>query len=243
MYTSSISKALSLFLVMAFVLLGSLDASAQKKSSKQNKSPKNGEVSGDTKPQQAAPAQPTMLDGQAAEPQPVKTEIRDAATGRILYHEKILLQKESAFNALRPRFNAVKGDELINEMIRSMYQPDRGMQQMDCNLSVSKDFDKSQVPDDLSNAGRLISALLTPEVRGELNFCLSYLGYNYTDAQLYVFYILPYKNHILYFQQSGLKNRDLAWMMAIDFRQSVCAKNTSLVIKEVLLKPTQPRIN
>lgn len=243
MYTSSIPKAFSLLLVMAFVVVGSVDASAQKKSSKQSKTKPGTEVSGDAKPNQAAPAQPTMLDGHATESPSAKTENRDAATGRILYHEKIILQKEAAFNALRPRFNPVKGEELINEMIRSMYQPDKGTQPSTCDLSVSEGFDKSQVPADLSTAGRTIGKLLTPEVQSELNFCLSYLGYTYTDSELYLFYILPFKDHILYFQQSGLKARDLAWMMAIDFRQSVCEKNTALVIKESLLKPTQPRIN
>jgi len=40
-----------------------------------------------------------------------------------------------------------------------------------------------------------------------------------------------------------LSGRDLAWLVAIDLRQTVCQKQQTLIIKDVLLKPVQVRTN
>jgi len=181
------------------------------------------------------PVQPIMLE----DANPVKSEpARSTSTGKeqILFHSKALIEKEKQFHALRSTFSSVNGNGIIDDAIRSMYVPFKNDAIM-CDFSVNEDFDKSTVPADLSKSHAYLLEYFSQEELNELNFCLNYIGIQAVDQDFYLFYVLPYKNHIRFFKQNNLSGRDLAWFVAIDLRQTVCQKQQTLIIKDALLKP------
>jgi len=187
------------------------------------------------------PVQPIMLE----DANPVKSEpARSTSTGKeqILFHSKALIEKEKQFHALRSTFSSVNGNGIIDDAIRSMYVPFKNDAIM-CDFSVNEDFDKSTVPADLSKSHAYLLEYFSQEELNELNFCLNYIGIQAVDQDFYLFYVLPYKNHIRFFKQNNLSGRDLAWFVAIDLRQTVCQKQQTLIIKDALLKPIQVRTN
>jgi len=187
------------------------------------------------------PVQPIMLE----DANPVKSEpARSTSTGKeqILFHSKALIEKEKQFHALRSTFSSVNGDGIIDDAIRSMYVPYNN-DAINCDFSVNGDFDKSTVPADLSKSHAYLLEYFSQEELNEINFCLNYIGIQAVDQEIYVFYVLPYKNHIRFFKQNNLSGRDLAWLVAIDLRQTVCQKQQTLIVKDALLKPVQVRTN
>lgn len=187
------------------------------------------------------PVQPIMLE----DANPVKSEpARSTSTGKeqVLFHSKALIEKEKQFHALRSTFSSVNGNGIIDDAIRSMYVPFKNDAIM-CDFSVNEDFDKSTVPADLSKSHAYLLEYFSQEELNELNFCLNYIGIQAVDQDFFLFYVLPYKNHIRFFKQNNLSGRDLAWFVAIDLRQTVCQKQQTLIIKDALLKPVQVRTN
>jgi hypothetical protein len=176
---------------------------------------------------------------------PVKSEpARSTSTGKeqVLFHSKALIEKEKQFHALRSTFSSVNGNGIIDDAIRSMYVPFKNDAIM-CDFSVNEDFDKSTVPADLSKSHAYLLEYFSQEELNELNFCLNYIGIQAVDQDFFLFYVLPYKNHIRFFKQNNLSGRDLAWFVAIDLRQTVCQKQQTLIVKDALLKPVQVRTN
>jgi hypothetical protein len=187
------------------------------------------------------PVQPIMLE----DANPVKSEpARSTSTGKeqVLFHSKALIEKEKQFHALRSTFSSVNGNGIIDDAIRSMYVPFKNDAIM-CDFSVNEDFDKSTVPADLSKSHAYLLEYFSQEELNELNFCLNYIGIQAVDQDFFLFYVLPYKNHIRFFKQNNLSGRDLAWFVAIDLRQTVCQKQQTLIVKDALLKPVQVRTN
>ena len=187
------------------------------------------------------PVQPTFVE----DANPVQTQpARSTSTGKeqILFHSKALIEKEKQFHALRSTFSSVNGDGIIDDAIRSMYVPYNN-DAIICDFSVNEDFDKSTVPTDLSKCHAYLLEYFSQEELNDLNFCLNYLAIQAVDQDIFLFYVLPYKNHIRFFQQNNLTGRDLAWFVAIDMRQTICQKQETLIIKEALLKPIQVRPN
>ena len=183
------------------------------------------------------PVQPTFLE----ESNPVQAEpARSQNTGKdqILFHAKELIEKEKQFHALRKFLSPVNGDGIIDDAIRSMYVPYRN-DAIICDFSVNDDFDKSIVPSDLSKCHSYLLEYFSQNELNELSFCLGYLGIQAVDQDIFLFYVLPYKNHIRYLKQIQLSDRDLAWFVAIDLRLTICQKQATLEIKDQLLKPAK----
>lgn len=188
------------------------------------------------------PVQPIMLE----DANPVKSEpARSTSTGKeqILFHSKELIAKEKQFDALRSSLSRVNGDGIIDDAIRSMYVPFKKDPISVCDFTFTEDFDKSIIPTDLSKCNAYLLEYFNQDELNALNFCLNYLGIQAVDQEIYLFYVLPYKNHIRFFKQIQLSGRDLAWFVAIDLRQTICQKQETLLIKEELLKPIQVRPN
>lgn len=183
------------------------------------------------------PVQPTFLE----ESNPVQAEpARTQNTGKnqILFHAKELIEKEKQFHALRRFLSPVNGDGIIDDAIRSMYVPYKN-DAIICDFSLSDDFDKSIVPSDLSKCHSYLLEYFSQNELNELSFCLGYLGIQAVDQDIFLFYVLPYKNHIRYLKQNQLSDRDLAWFVAIDIRLTICQKQATLEIKDQLLKPAK----
>jgi hypothetical protein len=190
----------------------------------------------------AKPVQPTFLE----ESNPVQAEpAREQNTGKeqILFHAKELIAKEKQFDALRRFLSPVNGDGIIDDAIRSMYVPYRSEPISECDFTFTEGFDKSTIPTDLSKCNAYLLEYFSQDELNDLNFCLNYLGIQAVDQEIYLFYVLPYKNHIRFLKQNQLSGRDLAWLVAIDLRQTICQKQETLLIKEELLKPIQVRPN
>ena len=190
----------------------------------------------------AKPVQPTFME----ESNPVQAEpAREQNTGKelILFNAKELISKEKQFDAFRSFLSPVNGDVIIDDAIRSMYVPYRNEPISMCDFSFTDDFDKSTVPADLSKSHAYLLDYFSQDELNDLNFCLNYLGIQTVDQDLFLFYVLPYKNHIRFLKQNQLSGRDLAWFVAIDLRLTICQKQETLIIKEALLKPTQVRPN
>lgn len=187
------------------------------------------------------PVQPTFLE----ESNPVQAEAvrsQNTAKDQILFHAKELIEKEKQFHALRRFLSPVNGDGIIDDAIRSMYVPFKN-DAIICDFSANDDFDKSIVPSDLSKCHSYLLEYFSQNELNELSFCLGYLGIQAVDQDIFLFYVLPYKNHIRYLKQNQLRDRDLAWFVAIDIRLTVCQKQATLEIKDQLLKPTKTLTN
>jgi len=170
---------------------------------------------------------------------------RNSSQGKdqILFHAKTLIEKEKQFHTLRNRLSSVNGDGLVDDAIRSMYEPHKKEPIAVCDFTFTDEFDKSAVPADLSNCHSYLLEYFSQNELNELSFCLNYLGIQAVDQEVYLFYVLPYKNHIRYLKQIQLSDRDLAWFVAIDLRQTICQKQATLEIKDQLLKPNKVLTN
>ena len=190
----------------------------------------------------AQPVIPMLFESTPAsqtEPEPTNNVSKEL----ILFHSKELIEKEKQFHALRPFFSPVNGDGIIDDAIRSMYVPYRNEPISVCDFTFTEGFDKSTIPTDLSKCNAYLLEYFNQDELNDLNFCLNYLGIQAVDQEIYLYYVLPHKNHIRFFQQNHLSGRDLAWLVAIDLRQTICQTQETLVIKESLLKPIQVRPN
>ncbi len=184
------------------------------------------------------PVQPTFLE----ESNPVQAEpARTQNTGKnqILFHAKELIEKEKQFHTLRNKLSAVNGDGLVDDAIRSMYEPHKKEPIAVCDFTFTDEFDKANVPADLSKCHSYLLEYFSQNELNELSFCLNYLGIQAVDQDVFLFYVLPYKNHIRYLKQIQLSDRDLAWFVAIDLRLTICQKQATLEIKDQLLKPAK----
>jgi hypothetical protein len=187
-------------------------------------------------------SQPVLLEDNST---PQVESDRNSSQGKeqVLFHAKTLIEKEKQFHALRNRLVAVNGDALVDDAIRSMYVPYKTEPIAVCDFTFTDDFDKTTIPADLSNCHSYLLEYFSQNELNELSFCLNYLGIQAVDQEVYLFYVLPYKNHIRYLKQIQLSDRDLAWFVAIDLRQTVCQKQATLEIKDQLLKPNKSITN
>lgn len=187
-------------------------------------------------------SQPVLLEDNAA---PQVESDRNSSPGKdqVLFHAKTLIEKEKQFHALRNRLSSVNGDALVDDAIRSMYVPYKTEPIAECDFTFTEGFDKSNIPADLSKCHSYLLEYFSQNELNELSFCLGYLGIQAVDQEVYLFYVLPYKNHIRFFKQIDLSDRDLAWFVAIDLRQTICQKQPTLDIKEQLLKPNKSITN
>lgn len=184
------------------------------------------------------PVQPAFLEeSNPGESEPVGAQ--NTGKNQILFHAKELIEKEKQFHILRNRLSSVNGDGLVDDAIRSMYEPHKKEPVAVCDFTFTDEFDKSAVPADLSNCQSYLLEYFSQNELNELSFCLNYLGIQAVDQEVYLFYVLPYKNHIRYLKQSQLSDRDLAWFVAIDLRLTICQKQATLEIKDQLLKPAK----
>lgn len=187
-------------------------------------------------------SQPVLLEDNST---PQVESDRNSSTGKdqVLFHAKTLIEKEKQFHAIRNRLSSVNGDALVDDVIRSMYIPYKTEPIAVCDFTFTDEFDKSAVPADLSNCHSYLLEYFSQNELNELSFCLNYLGIQAVDQEVYLFYVLPYKNHIRYFKQIELSDRDLAWFVAIDLRQTICQNQPTLEIKDQLLKPNKSITN
>ena len=133
--------------------------------------------------------QPTLLE----DSNPVQAEpAREQNTGKeqILFHAKELIAKEKQFDALRSSLSRVNGDGIIDDAIRSMYDPYKKDPISVCDFTFTEDFDKSIIPTDLSKCNAYLLQYFNQDELNDLNFCLNYLGIQAVDQEIYLFYVL-----------------------------------------------------
>jgi len=159
----------------------------------------------------------------------------------ILFAAKNLAEVETSLNSTRPYFKDLKAEQLLDFAIKGIYQPAANPENTLCDMVVADGFDKSSLPDLSSDFRKELLKTFKQELINEVYYCLNYLGISATDADLYIYYVAPYKNELLSLLSSRLAGRELAWIIANDFQQCVCNRKPIIQLSKELEQKMQSR--
>lgn len=184
--------------------------------------------------------QPMLLNAPSSEAESAKTSGK-ASGEQVLFHSKILLEKEKLYNNTRSYLAKYKCSNLVDATIKGMYVP-ANTQVLLCDISMPESFDKSTLPENVNSYRAELLKYIPAEALSELGFCFSYLGLQINDADLFTFYVAPYKLHIGVLKGTGLSGRELAWLIANDFKQSICEGNPQIYISKDDVQSVEKRL-
>jgi len=175
-----------------------------------------------------------------------KEAVNKETQSMVLFPAKTLELVEANLNSVKPYFNRFKAEDLISMSIKGMYLPSANPQTTYCDMMVADGFDKNSLPDLNSDFNKELVKVMNPELINEVFYCLNYLGIAITSADFYIYYAAPYKAELAAIQQSNLQGRELAWVIANDFKQSVCLREPIMYIDKMTkqkFESKQPKIN
>lgn len=162
-------------------------------------------------------------------------------SGVMLFYAKNLPAVEASLNSARPYFLTLRATSLIDIAIKGMYQPAANLENTPCDMMVADGFDKTSLPDLDADFNKELLKFMKPELISEVFYCMAYLGIQASASDFYIFYAAPFKNELLALQTSKLQGRELAWLIANDFQQSVCNRNPIIHLSKEMQQKMQNR--
>lgn len=162
-----------------------------------------------------------------------KGAVNKETQSMVLFPAKSLELVEANLNNVKPYFNRFKAEDLISSSIKGMYLPSADPQTAVCDLMIADGFDKGSLPPLDTDFNKELIKVMNPELVNEVFYCLAYLGVSVTASDFYIYYAAPYKAELAAIQQSKLQGRELAWVIANDFKQSVCLREPIMYIDKM----------
>lgn len=163
--------------------------------------------------------------------------------GMVLFPAKTLELVELNYQNARPYFQRLKADDLMSHCIKGMYLPAADAAVNVCDLQVAENFDKNALPPLDTDFNKELMKFVQPDLLREVFFCLSYLGISATASDFYIYYAAPYKAEMAAIQNSKLQGRELAWVIANDFKQSACLRQPIIYLDKLAKQKLESKYN
>ena len=177
---------------------------------------------------------------------PIKVSDNKEVGGLVLFPAKTLELVELNYTNVKPYFQRLKAEDLVSLCIKGMYLPSADPLTTVCDMQVAEGFDKNSLPPLDNDFNKELEKVMSPELIREVFYCLSYLGISATASDFYIYYASPYKAELASIQNCKLQGRELAWIIANDFKQSVCMREPIIYIDKLTkqkFESKQPKIN